>query len=66
MSEKTVSTYRGCRIIEITGVGYAWEECIYGAQSDDAFATIAECKANIADYFGPGPAPCVINDEVYA
>lgn len=64
----TGTVYKGCRIFWVTptrpGLGYVWEDEHYGAESEDAFATVAEAKADINKHFRDEPPVCDIDTEL--
>lgn len=62
--------YRGCEIYVCKSAPsetpYAWEDVLYGAESEDFFATLEDAKADVNRFFAPGPAPVECNQEIYA
>lgn len=58
-----VIRYKGI-IISHDGAGFIWDDPVYGAESDDVFATVEAAKADI-DRIG-AYAPAVVDNEIVA
>lgn len=59
------TTYRGCKIFP-HGDQFAWEDTLYGAESENVFASVEDAKRDIDQFYQPGPSPRVVNGEVAA
>lgn len=63
MASTFVTAHKGVCIYRIAD-GFVWEEPNYGAESDDAFASVEAAKADIDCFFSDEPSLVLVDGEL--